>query len=1013
MKNRNRQRLDYEMFEPRILLSANAGNLELTDVRQQEIVNYISHRAETNYLQQDGSELEYIGANQADGETTALFQQTYQGIPIFGAFVAVVDSGRGALQIVDRGYQQIAASGGDSATIGINAAQDIAIDSFDTRFDLGASADLTWYQSGSEMRLTWQVDTIAPIPLSDTVEFSTLVDAHTGTVLNQQVNADTAGDLLLNPETETGIYPRIVINNAIGAQGSRDYAAPFDAVAELSGCTGTLISPNVVLAARHCGSGPGTTVRFGDNSNNPVFTTTVQNRSLPDGNGSLLDGGDVEILTLSNSVPANVATPMRLIDATTSLVGMTAATIGFGFNGLGSVGHGFSADGFRWGGENIIDVYGTPADSNGSNIISTDFDNGTNGANTINGSSPTPLQFEATTAPGDSGGPVLVQVGNEWVIAGVLSGGTTNNSTFGDISWWTGTAIYRTQIEAAGGIFVGTGIGNVAFDANSYSDNDTISIQVADDNGINPLQVVLTSTSGDTEVLTLTDNGNSTYTNTITTSVGAASQNNGVLDVANGDTVTVTYIDPDDGMGGSQTATDTAVIDVVGPSDQLVGIDFDGGGQAPANWLQIGDGTTQTIQNLGDETGGTTQYDITITGDYQEFDAAVNANTVPQYSNSLGNIDNQIFTGSDPISLTYSDLTPGADYELYILGLETFFSDIRQRVTVQGAGGSITFDQFFGDGNLFINDQAGDSTRDLSEYALVVTADAQGVIDIDIDPLNGTEDVSLGGIAIQEIDTTFAGIVTADAVNVVRGVVVGGNASSIQDSDDVDFNIQPGFTINSDEPPAWIEVTGTSPELNPNQLELRIESSANTPNIEQIVSAFNYSTGVYDVVDTRNATFNTDGSFDVILSGNAGDYVNDADGEVKMQITWKPNGFIILFPWTASLDQAAWIVNDGAAPDRSNDANDGPALQNFVDASSAVTPSFASTFGSFSSTISLGGLSLTPTASPTLTASPITLNKVEAEKLSISDKVFEAAEASLTDWVEQIDTDIFKIRFDV
>jgi len=118
------------------------------------------------------------------------------------------------------------------------------------------------------------------------------------------------------------------------------------------------------------------------------------------------------------------------------------------------VGHQFTSDNFRWGGENTIEIYGSPASAGGTNIISTDFDNGSSGANTIPSSSSAPLEFEATTAPGDSGGPVLVQSGGEWVIAGVLSGGTTNTSVYGDISWWTGTAIYRTAIESAGGEFI-------------------------------------------------------------------------------------------------------------------------------------------------------------------------------------------------------------------------------------------------------------------------------------------------------------------------------------------------------------------------------------------------------------------------------------------------------------------------------------------------------------------------------------------------------------------------------
>ncbi|MEM9411944.1 MAG: trypsin-like serine protease, partial [Planctomycetota bacterium] len=244
--------------------------------------------------------------------------------------------------------------------------------------------------------------------------------------------------------------------------GSRNYASQFDSVVALAFgspfCTATLIAPNVVISARHCGGQAGDQVRFGTNANSPVFTAFVQSSILPDGGGSLLDGGDVAILILTGNVPNNVATPSPLVDATSTLVDQVAATIGYGFNGVGSAGHQFTSDNQRWGGENVIDAYGSPVGSGGSNILSTDFDNGSGGANTIPGSSAAPLQFEATTSPGDSGGPLMVTVGGELAIAGVLSGGSTSTSVYGDISWWTGTADFRMQIEAAGGQFTdGTG----------------------------------------------------------------------------------------------------------------------------------------------------------------------------------------------------------------------------------------------------------------------------------------------------------------------------------------------------------------------------------------------------------------------------------------------------------------------------------------------------------------------------------------------------------------------------
>ncbi|MEM1013342.1 MAG: trypsin-like serine protease [Planctomycetota bacterium] len=251
----------------------------------------------------------------------------------------------------------------------------------------------------------------------------------------------------------------ITIRDDIGGSGSRAFADSddaFDAVVWVDGCTGVLIAPDVILTARHCGIFNGDQVRFGTNVNSPDLIRTVTSVSNPDGFGSLLDGGDVTIARLSSPVPSSVATPLRIIDETVGLVGQVAATLGYGFNGVGSSGHGFTGDDRRWGGTNVIDRYGTAPGSSSSftsNIFSTDFDNGSFFNNTISGSDPTPTEFEATTAPGDSGGPLLVNIGDEWLVAGVLSGGTTFNSVYGDISWWTGVQPYRTQIEAFGGQF--------------------------------------------------------------------------------------------------------------------------------------------------------------------------------------------------------------------------------------------------------------------------------------------------------------------------------------------------------------------------------------------------------------------------------------------------------------------------------------------------------------------------------------------------------------------------------
>ncbi len=271
--------------------------------------------------------------------------------------------------------------------------------------------------------------------------------------------------MLASGATQEGIFPRIVIRDDIGLAGSASFAAnpAFAGVVAMGFgggiyCTGVLIAPTTVLSARHCGPAAGEFVRFGTSFGSGVFTSNIASVLYPGGGtpGSpLLNGGDVAIVTLATAVPGSIATPYTLSDETTSLVGLPVVTVGFGGRGVGSTGA-TGIDGLRRGGTNVLDRYGAAVNSGSNiggtaNIFSTDFDNPAGTSNTLGwlGSSVTATSFEATTAGGDSGGPLFVDNGGQWTLIGVLSGGTTNNSVYGDISWWTGVAPFRTQIEAA------------------------------------------------------------------------------------------------------------------------------------------------------------------------------------------------------------------------------------------------------------------------------------------------------------------------------------------------------------------------------------------------------------------------------------------------------------------------------------------------------------------------------------------------------------------------------------
>ncbi|MEM7313776.1 MAG: choice-of-anchor B family protein, partial [Planctomycetota bacterium] len=185
----------------------------------------------------------------------------------------------------------------------------------------------------------------------------------------------------------------------------------------------------------------------------------------------------------------------------------------------------------------------------------------------------------------------------------------------------------------------------------------------------------------------------------------------------------------------------------------LAAVDFDqGGAPHPQNWASLaGQSQATTLSNLVDENGATTTIDLTIAenpdGNWSSFGANIIASTVPQHTVDLTEIAGQIYNGSDTFVLTYSDLVPGAEYSLFVFAAESFYSSIQQRVTVTGDS-TMTFDQSFTSQQLFVNDQVGDSSRQLSEYAKVMAADASGNIVVEVEPISGTNDVVLAGVAI-------------------------------------------------------------------------------------------------------------------------------------------------------------------------------------------------------------------------------------------------------------------------
>ena len=257
---------------------------------------------------------------------------------------------------------------------------------------------------------------------------------------------------------DTVSQPRIVINDDAGGEAARALGAPFHSVVELrfysnasfTGgfglCTGSLISATTILTAQHCGQTVAASqvqVRFTEGDGTLQFARTVSSIDRMSGYSSLLGGADIAVLTMGEAVVDRA--PMRVV--TDLFLNELVRMVGYGSNGVGSKGHLNTRDGARWAADNIITAGYVASAASGENLIYESV--------FLPPSDPDSLEFEGTTAPGDSGGPLLVNREGEWVIAGVLSGGTTDTSQYGDISYWTGVHSDEAQamVRNGGGTF--------------------------------------------------------------------------------------------------------------------------------------------------------------------------------------------------------------------------------------------------------------------------------------------------------------------------------------------------------------------------------------------------------------------------------------------------------------------------------------------------------------------------------------------------------------------------------
>ncbi len=189
----------------------------------------------------------------------------------------------------------------------------------------------------------------------------------------------------------------------------------------------------------------------------------------------------------------------------------------------------------------------------------------------------------------------------------------------------------------------------------------------------------------------------------------------------------------------------------------------------------------------------------------------------------------------------------------------------------------------------------------LSDYIMPTSQMKVRYIASDLDPQSIVE-AGVDGVLIRRVSQNSTVVVHADSYQSVFGIKVEGQLASTFASDDqyLCYAAAPITVPQSTK----LTFDGTLPYDNPIDFKFRLEAKGTRTGVKQKIELFNYVTGQYELLDSRDSTFTADSVVEVVPTGDILRFVEPGTAAVNARITFSgPKA-----KWFGCIDELAWEV---------------------------------------------------------------------------------------------------------